>query len=102
MTDLPANVLEHVVDVHCHPTYSVISSRAIEELPIRICAMATKPQNQVRSSMSLPSPSITVADVFQELVASLARANPRRVIPGFGMYAAHKAASKPCLHWPVI
>ena len=54
--DLPANVLKHVVDVHCHPTDSVISSRAIEELPIKICAMATKPDDQVRPSVPMLSP----------------------------------------------
>ena len=50
MTDLPADVLEHVVDVHCHPTDSAISPRAIEELPIKICAMATRPDDQVCAS----------------------------------------------------
>lgn len=63
--DVPRNVLAHVVDVHCHPTDTDISSSDIEELPIRICAMATRKSDQA-------------------LVAQLAHTHPDKVIPCFG------------------
>ena len=34
-----AEVLAHVVDVHCHPTDSVMETSSMDSLPIRICAM---------------------------------------------------------------
>lgn len=38
--DLPIpEVLAHVVDVHCHPTDSVIEASSMDSLPIKICAM---------------------------------------------------------------
>ena len=47
MSDLPADVLKHVVDVHCHPTDSEMTAQDIKELTIKICAMATRPSDQV-------------------------------------------------------
>ena len=34
----PRSVLEHITDVHCHPTDSRISSEEVKGLPIQICA----------------------------------------------------------------
>ena len=66
---VPRSVLEHVVDVHCHPTDSdmAMTLRTVEQLPIRICAMATRRGDQ-------------------KLVADLARAHPDKVVPCFGRY----------------
>ncbi|KAI9056986.1 TatD DNase family Scn1 [Trametes sanguinea] len=66
---VPRAVLAHVVDVHCHPTDSdaEMTHRVVEDLPIRICAMATRHSDQ-------------------ELVAELARAHPDKVIPCFGYH----------------
>ncbi|KAH7910444.1 hypothetical protein BJ138DRAFT_1152894 [Hygrophoropsis aurantiaca] len=61
------SVLRHVVDVHCHPTDSQISQSAMDELPIAICAMATRQADQ-------------------NLVRSLATAYPDKVIPCFGYH----------------
>lgn len=58
-------VLPHVVDVHCHPTDSATTAADIEELPIRVCAMATRKSDQA-------------------LVAKLADGYPDKVIPCFG------------------
>lgn len=64
--ELPSKeVLKHVVDVHCHPTDSQITPDAIDDLPIIICAMATRQSDQA-------------------LVANLARAHPEKVVPCFG------------------
>ncbi|KAI0081089.1 Metallo-dependent hydrolase [Panus rudis PR-1116 ss-1] len=63
----PASVLEHITDVHCHPTDSRVPEQAIKDLPIRICAMATRPSDQ-------------------SLVRDLAKANPDRVTPCFGYH----------------
>jgi hypothetical protein len=39
--DSPASeVLAHVVDVHCHPTDSVVVASVMDSLPIKICAMS--------------------------------------------------------------
>ncbi|KAG6842461.1 hypothetical protein C0991_007591 [Blastosporella zonata] len=69
MSDLPPqSVLEHIVDVHCHPTDApYISDQSIARLSITICAM---------SSMQ--------AD--QQLVRELALARPTRVVPCFGYH----------------
>ncbi|OSD06213.1 Metallo-dependent hydrolase [Trametes coccinea BRFM310] len=66
---VPRAVLAHVVDVHCHPTDSKaeMTHRVVEDLPIRICAMATRRSDQ-------------------ELVADLARAHPDKVVPCFGYH----------------
>ena len=61
----PRSVLEHITDVHCHPTDSRISSEEVKGLPIQICAMATRLDDQ-------------------DLVRNLAKANPEKVIPCFG------------------
>ncbi|KAF5352739.1 hypothetical protein D9756_005914 [Leucocoprinus leucothites] len=69
MPDLPSSdVLRHVVDVHCHPTdTSPISSEAMEELQITVCAMASR-------------------EADQTLVRDLAMAHPSKVIPCFGYH----------------
>lgn len=61
----PLSVLEHVTDVHCHPTDSRISEEDANSLPIRICAMGTRASDQ-------------------SLVRDLAKANPDKVTPCFG------------------
>ncbi|KAF8586229.1 TatD DNase family Scn1 [Ramaria rubella] len=65
---MPVNeVLAHVVDVHCHPTDSVISASSMDSLQLRICAMATKHSDQ-------------------SLVRDLALAWPNKVVPCFGYH----------------
>lgn len=67
MTDLPTSgVLRHLVDVHCHPTDThPVSSRAMEELQITVCAMASRTEDQA-------------------LVRDLAVSYPSKVVPCFG------------------
>ena len=61
-------VLEHLIDVHCHPTVAPsISASTIESLPCTLCAMATQVEDQSK-------------------VAALVRARPDRVVPGFGYH----------------
>ncbi|KIP11098.1 hypothetical protein PHLGIDRAFT_100014 [Phlebiopsis gigantea 11061_1 CR5-6] len=74
----PAEVLSHLVDVHCHPTDSPISHDVMSTLPIRICAMATRSTDQ-------------------SLVRDLAVAYPDNVIPCFGYHPwfSHWIAVKP-------
>ena len=64
---VPRSVLEHVIDVHCHPTDSDMGMTldVAQEMAIRVCAMATRRSDQ-------------------RLVAALARAHPAKVIPCFG------------------
>lgn len=68
MIDLPSNdILQHVVDVHCHPTDApLILPESMDRLQITVCAMATRQSDQV-------------------LVHNLATAYPAKVIPCFGM-----------------
>ena len=43
----PREVLEHLVDVHCHPTEELeVSDEAMRELPLRICAMSSNSDDQ--------------------------------------------------------
>jgi hypothetical protein len=63
--DVSLGVLRHVVDVHCHPTDSPTPLSTMNSLPIRICAMATRRDDQER-------------------VAELALQHPEKVIPAFG------------------
>ncbi|TFK95032.1 TatD DNase family Scn1 [Polyporus arcularius HHB13444] len=69
LDSVPRSVLEHVVDVHCHPTDSgmEMTLKVAQEMAIRICAMATRRSDQ-------------------RLVAALARAHPDKVIPCFGYH----------------
>ena len=60
-----AQVLQHVTDVHCHPTDSPIPRESMQDLSITICAMSTRPSDQV-------------------LVRELAEAHPDKVVPCFG------------------
>ncbi|KAH9178653.1 TatD DNase family Scn1 [Lactarius sanguifluus] len=61
-------VLEHLVDVHCHPTDAPsITASSIESLPCTLCAMSTQAGDQSK-------------------VAALARAHPDRVVPAFGYH----------------
>ncbi|KAL5534081.1 hypothetical protein ACEPAG_542 [Sanghuangporus baumii] len=78
MSNPSRDVLKHVVDVHCHPTDSEIPINVVDKLPITICAMATRYEDQA-------------------LVADLARAHPDRVIPCFGFHPwfAHWISIKP-------
>lgn len=63
----PYAVLQHVVDVHCHPTDSPFSQDVMDGLAVRICAMATRATDQA-------------------LVKQLAAAYPEKVIPCFGLW----------------
>lgn len=66
MAQLPAaDILRHIVDVHCHPTDSPVEPESMRILPITICAMSTRPSDQ-------------------HLVRALAKASPDKVIPCFG------------------
>ncbi|GLB35823.1 putative DNase family Scn1 [Lyophyllum shimeji] len=69
MPDLPPpNVLEHIVDVHCHPTDAPsISLESMARLHITICAMSTMESDQQR-------------------VRDLALAHPTKVVPCFGYH----------------
>ncbi|KAM6498682.1 TatD DNase family Scn1 [Amanita muscaria] len=69
MATLPdQQVLQHVVDVHCHPTdASVISHETLQNLRITICAMATRQSDQL-------------------LVRDLALQYPSKIIPCFGYH----------------
>jgi len=53
MTEIPSlpssDVLEHIVDVHCHPTDEAeIADDVMNNLHIKICAMATNSNDQQR------------------------------------------------------
>lgn len=65
-------VLQHVVDVHCHPTESpaTLSPDSMHRLPITICPMASRKSDQPR-------------------VRALAQAHPDKVIPGYGQLQPH-------------
>ena len=69
LDSVPSGVLAHVVDVHCHPTDSDMATTlaAVQDGPMRLCAMATRGSDQ-------------------QLVADLARAHPDKVVPCFGWY----------------
>ncbi|KAG5351703.1 Cut9-interacting protein scn1 [Termitomyces sp. J132] len=80
MSELPPrSVLEHIVDVHCHPTDAPhISAESIERLPISICAMSSMESDQRR-------------------VRELALANPTKVVPCFGYHPwfSHRISISP-------
>ncbi|KAG7452247.1 Metallo-dependent hydrolase [Guyanagaster necrorhizus] len=62
------SVLQHVVDVHCHPTDAPsISPESMDKLQITICAMGSRTSDQV-------------------LVKKLAASYPKKVIPCFGYH----------------
>ncbi|KIK87032.1 hypothetical protein PAXRUDRAFT_831866 [Paxillus rubicundulus Ve08.2h10] len=61
------DVLRHVVDVHCHPTDSVATTEAMDNLSITICAMSSRQADQL-------------------LVRDLAKAYPEKVFPCFGYH----------------
>ena len=68
MSDLPSTaILEHIVDVHCHPTDAPdgISAGSMQRLNITVCAMSTMQTDQV-------------------LVKQLATSYPEKVVPCFG------------------
>jgi len=69
MIDLPPNdVLQHVVDVHCHPTDAPhILPESIDQLQITVCAMASRQSDQI-------------------LVQNLATAYPSKIVPCFGYH----------------
>jgi Tat protein secretion system quality control protein TatD with DNase activity len=62
-----ADVLRHIVDVHCHPTDAPggVSDASMERLGITICAMATMQSDQ-------------------DKVKALALRYPEKVVPCFG------------------
>ncbi|KAI5898231.1 uncharacterized protein SCHCODRAFT_02529608, partial [Schizophyllum commune H4-8] len=60
-------IATHIVDVHAHPTDSLIPHALLDDPGHTICAMATRRNDQAR-------------------VAALARAHPKRVVPGFGYH----------------
>ncbi|PPQ63830.1 hypothetical protein CVT24_009779 [Panaeolus cyanescens] len=65
----PKTVLQHVVDVHCHPTDAPegVSASAMEELSITICAMSSMTSDQSK-------------------VKRLALDHPTKVVPAFGYH----------------
>ncbi|KAJ3763123.1 hypothetical protein EV360DRAFT_34176 [Lentinula raphanica] len=67
--ELPSSeVLQHLVDVHCHPTDApLISSESMHNLDITICAMSSKASDQ-------------------RLVYKLAKSYPQKVVPCFGYH----------------
>lgn len=67
-SDLPsADVLRHIVDVHCHPTDAaeIVSSDSMDKLGITICAMSSMHSDQGK-------------------VRDLHRRYPEKVVPCFG------------------
>jgi len=62
-----ADILRHVVDVHCHPTDTSVSFESMERLEITVCAMATRTSDQ-------------------DLVRDLAEKWPTKVLPAFGFH----------------
>jgi hypothetical protein len=42
------DVLAHVVDVHCHPTDGKVGAEDVAGLPIRLCAMASRADDQAK------------------------------------------------------
>ncbi|KAI6161470.1 hypothetical protein EDD17DRAFT_1697901 [Pisolithus thermaeus] len=74
----PPCILRHIVDVHCHPTDSPITPVAMDQLPITICAMSSRPSDQY-------------------LVRDLASRYPEKVIPCFGYHPwfSHWISLKP-------
>lgn len=75
---VPRSVLQHVIDVHCHPTDSdmTMTHRVADEMAVRVCAMATRRSDQ-------------------KLVADLAHAHPDKVIPCFGWCPLHDSCPIP-------
>lgn len=70
----PSSVLNHVLDAHCHPTDSApISSSALEQLQITICAMSTRQSDQSE-------------------VRLLAERHPTKVVPCFGQCKPARAS----------
>lgn len=71
--DLPsADVLCHIVDVHCHPTDApggVVSSDSMDKLDITICAMSSMESDQGK-------------------VRDLRTRYPEKVVPCFGQWAS--------------
>ncbi|KAJ7193330.1 TatD DNase family Scn1 [Mycena pura] len=69
MASLPASVLCHIVDVHCHPTetLSTMTKFNLERLQLTVCAMSTHQTDQ-------------------RLVRDLAYQYPEKVIPCFGYH----------------
>ncbi|KIJ22014.1 hypothetical protein PAXINDRAFT_173990 [Paxillus involutus ATCC 200175] len=68
LNNLPSlDVLRHVVDVHCHPTDSVATTEAMNNLSITICAMSSRQADQL-------------------LVRDLAKVYPEKVFPCFGYH----------------
>ncbi|KAG8882768.1 hypothetical protein FRB99_004639, partial [Tulasnella sp. 403] len=40
------DILQHVVDVHCHPTDTDVSDGSMDDLKIKICAMSSRADDQ--------------------------------------------------------
>ncbi len=80
MVELPSDdVLQHVVDVHCHPTdASLILPESMDQLQITVCAMATRQSDQA-------------------LVQNLATGYPSKIVPCFGMFFCQTAIREPLL-----
>ena len=81
---LPAHdVLAHVVDVHCHPTDNEVGIEDVANLPIRLCAMATRADDQAKvADLATKNPK-RVSIIVTHVMALVALTN-RQVIPGFG------------------
>lgn len=56
---LPAkDVLAHVVDVHCHPTDTEVGVDDAASLSIRLCAMATRGDDQAKvADLAIKNPT---------------------------------------------
>ncbi|KAJ7597396.1 TatD DNase family Scn1 [Mycena floridula] len=73
-TFLPSDsVIEHIIDVHCHPTDSEVTTSSMDALKIKICAMASRSTDQ-------------------KLVRELAEKYPEKVTPCFGYHPWFVAA----------
>lgn len=78
-----AEVLAHVVDVHCHPTDSAIVPSLMDSLPIKICAMSVLILFSKHPASIQPHDRAT-KESDQSLVRDLALTWSDKVIPCFG------------------
>ena len=77
------DVLEHVVDVHCHPTDNEVGVEDAANLSIRLCAMATRADDQAKvADLATKNPK-RVNNIVTH-VMDLVVLTKRQIIPGFG------------------
>lgn len=104
MVELPSSdVLQHLVDVHCHPTNAPhISLESMERLQITVCSMARREADQITArnlTTAYPSkvipcfdmPFLRPKDRYNPLVLQLDTRNCLRLSPVLLLY--HKISN---------